>query len=49
VENDEMGDDILFLDMGMDSLLSVEFYNKIQLHLKQLKIGFLDVDEHGAK
>ncbi|CAL8141202.1 unnamed protein product [Orchesella dallaii] len=48
VKEHEVNVDVNFQDMGMDSLLSIEFTNKLQSELGDVTLGFVDMEVHGS-
>ncbi|CAL8130851.1 unnamed protein product [Orchesella dallaii] len=48
LELNEMGDNVKFNTLGLDSLLSVEFYNSLQAEMGDTQLGYIDMEEQGT-
>ncbi|CAL8085159.1 unnamed protein product [Orchesella dallaii] len=44
----EVEEDVKFSSMGLDSLLSIEFYNKLQSEMGDVHLGYIDMEEQGT-
>ncbi|CAL8085139.1 unnamed protein product [Orchesella dallaii] len=44
----EVEEDVKFSSMGLDSLLSIEFYNKLQSEMGDIHLDYIDMEEQGT-
>ncbi|CAL8085212.1 unnamed protein product [Orchesella dallaii] len=44
----ELEEGVLFSQMGMDSLLSIEFYNRLQSEMGNVDLGYIDMELDGT-
>ncbi|CAL8085222.1 unnamed protein product [Orchesella dallaii] len=48
IKQEELEEDVLFSQMGMDSLLSIEFYNRLQSEMGNVDLGYIDMEQQGT-
>jgi len=48
LSHDEVPDDVKFARLGLDSLLSIELYNKLTSQLGDIDLGYVDMEQHGT-
>jgi len=44
----DIRDDVGFSVLGMDSLLSIEFYNRLQSEMGEVDLGYVDMEKDGS-
>ncbi|CAL8127801.1 unnamed protein product [Orchesella dallaii] len=47
-EPNEIGDNVKFGSLGLDSLLGIEFYNKLQSEMGDIRLGYIDMEQQGT-